>query len=47
MGLDMPDYFKTDKEPDEETRKVIADLEEIAAKKAKKKANKKKKKKAA
>jgi len=46
-GLDMPDYFKTDKEPDEETKKVIADLEEIAAKKAKKKANKKKKKKAA
>jgi len=42
-GLDMPDYFKTDKKPDEETEKLLAELAEIAAKKAKKKAAKKKK----
>jgi len=42
-GLDMPDYFKTDKKPDEETEKLLAELAEIAAKKAKKKASKKKK----
>lgn len=45
-GLSMPSYFKTDKKPDEETQKVIEELEAIAAKKAKKKASKKKKKKA-
>jgi curved DNA binding protein len=45
-GLEMPDYFKTDKKADEETQKVLTELEEIAAKKAKKKAAKKKKKKA-
>lgn len=45
-GLDMPGYFKTDKKPDEETEKLLAELEEVAAKKAKKKAAKKKKKKA-
>lgn len=45
-GLDMPEYFKTDKKPDEETQKLLTELEEIAAKKAKKKASKKKKKKA-
>ena len=45
-ALDMPPYFKTDKEADEETAKVLADIAEKAAKKAKKKAAKKKKKKA-
>uniref|UniRef100_A0A7S2A2K4 Peptidase M24 domain-containing protein n=1 Tax=Trieres chinensis TaxID=1514140 RepID=A0A7S2A2K4_TRICV len=45
-GLEMPGYFKTDKTPDEETAKVLADIAERAAKKAKKKAAKKKKKKA-
>lgn len=45
-GLDMPEYFKTDKTPDEETGKVLAAIAEKAAKKAKKKAAKKKKKKA-
>jgi len=44
-GLDLPEYFKSSKEPDEETAKVLADIAEVAAKKAKKKANKKKKKK--
>ena len=44
-GLELPDYFKTEKEPDEETAKILADLAEKAAKKAKKKAAKKKKKK--
>lgn len=44
-GLPMPSYFKTDKEPDEETAKVLKEIEELAAKKAKKKAAKKKKKK--
>jgi len=43
-GLELPDYFKTEKEPDEETAKILADLAEKAAKKAKKKAAKKKKK---
>ena len=46
-GLDLPAYFKTDKEPDEETAKVFKELEEEAAKKAARKAAKKKKKKAA
>ncbi|KAL7543924.1 hypothetical protein ACHAXR_013370 [Thalassiosira sp. AJA248-18] len=46
-GLDMPEYFKTDKKPDEETQKLLTELAEIAAKKAKKKAAKKKKKKKA
>lgn len=45
-GLTMPSYFKTEKEPDEETAKVIQEIAENAAKKAKKKAQKKKKKKA-
>jgi len=45
-GLPLPPYFKTEKEPDEETAKVLADIAEKAAKKAKKKAAKKKKKKA-
>jgi len=47
-GLPLPSYFKTDKEPDEATAVVLAEIAEKAAKKAKKKAakNKKKKKKA-
>lgn len=45
-GLPLPSYFKTDKEPDEETAKVLKEIAEKAAKKAKKKAAKKKKKKA-
>lgn len=44
-GLDLPDYLKTDKEADEETKKILAEIEEEAAKKAARKANKKKKKK--
>jgi curved DNA binding protein len=46
-GLELPAYFKTEKQPDEETAKLLAEVEELAAKKAKKKASKKKKKKAA
>lgn len=45
-GLSMPEYFKTEKGPDEATAKVLEELAEAAAKKAKKKAAKKKKKKA-
>mmetsp|Transcript_2354 Transcript_2354/g.2725 ORF Transcript_2354/g.2725 Transcript_2354/m.2725 type:complete len:399 (+) Transcript_2354:64-1260(+) len=45
-GLELPEYFKTSKEPDEETAKILAAIAEAAAKKAKKKAAKKKKKKA-
>lgn len=45
-GLELPEYFKTEKKPDEETQKLLTELEAIAAKKAKKKAAKKKKKKA-
>eukprot|EP00977_Amphora_coffeiformis_P020978 scaffold8690_cov190-Amphora_coffeaeformis.AAC.5 len=44
-GLDLPAYFKTSKEPDEETAKVLKELEEEEAKKAARKAAKKKKKK--
>lgn len=43
-GLELPEYFKTSKEPDEETTKILAAIAEAAAKKAKKKAAKKKKK---
>jgi len=46
-GLPLPSYFKTDKNPDEETQKVLTEIAEVAAKKAKKKAAKKKKKKKA
>ncbi|KAL3817050.1 hypothetical protein ACHAXA_000100 [Cyclostephanos tholiformis] len=42
-GLDLPEYFVTDKEADEETKALLAELAEAAAKKAKKKAAKKKK----
>lgn len=45
-GLDLPPYFKTEKLPDEETSKVLKEIEDEAAKKAARKAAKKKKKKA-
>lgn len=44
-GLDLPSYFTTTKEPDEETSKILKDIEEDTAKKAARKANKKNKKK--
>lgn len=43
-GLDMPEYFKTDKTPDEDTDKILKAIEEEAAKRAARKAAKKKKK---
>jgi len=47
-GLSLPSYFKTDKQPDEETAKILQEIEDAeakrAAKKAAKKASKKKKK---
>lgn len=43
-GLDLPAYFSTDKEADDETQLILKELADVAAKKAKKKANKKKKK---
>lgn len=46
-GLDMPEYFKTEKLPDEETKKILAEIKEEEEKKAARKAAKKKKKKAA
>lgn len=46
-GLDIPSYFGTDTQPDEETAAVLQEIAEKAAKKAKKKAAKKKKKKKA
>ena len=45
-GLDMPEYFKSDKKPEEDIQKMLDDIAAAAAKKAKKKASKKKKKKA-
>lgn len=45
-GLDLPEYFKTDVQPDEETINVLKEIEEEAAKKAARKAAKKKKSKA-
>lgn len=44
-GLDLPAYFKTNKEPDEETKKILQEIAEAEAAKAAKKAAKKKKKK--
>ena len=44
-GLNLPEYFKTEKQPDEETQKILKEIEEAEAKKAKKKAQKKKNKK--
>jgi len=46
-GLDLPEYFTTSKEADDETKAVLKQLEEEAAKKAAREAAKKKKKKAA
>ena len=46
-GLTMPDYFKTEKKPEEDIQQMLDDIAAAAAKKAKKKAAKKKKKKAA
>mmetsp|Transcript_18873 Transcript_18873/g.30927 ORF Transcript_18873/g.30927 Transcript_18873/m.30927 type:complete len:433 (-) Transcript_18873:284-1582(-) len=46
-GLDMPEYFKTDKKPEEDIQQMLDEIAAAAAKKAKKKAAKKKKKKAA
>lgn len=44
-GLELPSYFKTSKTPDEETEKVLKEIEEEEAKKAARKAAKKNKKK--
>lgn len=44
-GLDLPTYFKTKKEPDEETAKILAQIADEDAKRAARKAAKKKKKK--
>jgi curved DNA binding protein len=44
-GLDMPSYFKTTKEADEDTKKVTSQLDEEASKRAARKAAKKDKKK--
>ena len=46
-GLDLPDYFKTSTQPDEETQKILAEITAEEEKKAARKAAKKKKKKAA
>lgn len=43
-GLPLPEYFKTEKEPDEETATILKDIADKEAKKAAKKAAKKKKK---
>ena len=44
-GLELPSYFTTSKEPDEETARILQEIQEEAAKKAARKANKKNKKK--
>ena len=44
-GLDLPDYFKSTKEPDEATAAVLKELEDEEAKRAARKAAKKSKKK--
>jgi curved DNA binding protein len=44
-GLDLPPYFTTTRTPDEETAKVLANIEEEVAKRAERKAAKKNKKK--
>lgn len=44
-GLDMPEYFETDKKPDEETQKILDEIREEEERKAARKAAKKKKKK--
>merc|ERR1712176_1190749 len=44
-GLQLPSYFQSKKEPDEETKKILQEIKEAEEKKAAKKAAKKKKKK--
>ena len=44
-GLSLPSYFKTEKEPDEETKKILEEIAAAEAKKAAKKAKRKNKKK--
>eukprot|EP00429_Kryptoperidinium_foliaceum_P011529 CAMPEP_0176003990 /NCGR_PEP_ID=MMETSP0120_2-20121206/1459_1 /TAXON_ID=160619 /ORGANISM="Kryptoperidinium foliaceum, Strain CCMP 1326" /LENGTH=398 /DNA_ID=CAMNT_0017336651 /DNA_START=164 /DNA_END=1360 /DNA_ORIENTATION=+ len=44
-GLELPAYFKTEKQPDEETSKILAEIADAEAKRAAKKAAKKKNKK--
>lgn len=44
-GLDLPEYFKTDKEADEETKKALEEITKITEEKARKKESKKKNKK--
>mmetsp|Transcript_24792 Transcript_24792/g.46307 ORF Transcript_24792/g.46307 Transcript_24792/m.46307 type:complete len:408 (-) Transcript_24792:311-1534(-) len=44
-GLSIPEYFKTDAQPDEETQKILTEIADAEAKKAAKKAAKKKNKK--
>jgi curved DNA binding protein len=44
-GLELPSYFKTTKEPDEETARVLKEMQEEVAKKEARKAAKKNKKK--
>merc|ERR1712232_225230 len=44
-GLPLPEYFKSEKEPDDTTKAVLQELIEIAEQKAKKKAAKRKEKK--
>jgi len=44
-GLPLPDYFTSDKDPDEETVKVLQQIQEAELRKAKKKASRRKKKK--
>lgn len=44
-GLKLPEYFTTDKEADEETKKILDEIAQAEAKKAAKKAAKKKNKK--
>lgn len=44
-GMKLPEYFTTDAKPDEETQKILTEIEDAEAKKAAKKAAKKKNKK--
>lgn len=44
-GLELPGYFKTETQPDDETAKILAEIAEAEAKRAAKKAAKKKNKK--
>jgi len=44
-GLDLPDYFTTEKETDEETKKILLEIEKLTKEREKRKAAKKKKKK--